>query len=123
LANTLLGLAIIFSLKYFLNTSDVLANAAGYAVGIAMSFFLNKTITFAHSRDYVGSAMRFALVQIGAYALNLLTVLILVRGSTNSYVAQTLGILPYTLCGFLGAKFFAFAAADTRPETPPGCKR
>jgi len=112
-ANTLLGLAVIFALK-FSGTSDVLANATGYAVGMGISFAANKIVTFSHSRDYLGAAMRFLVVQLGAYALNLLTVLILLHRGVNGYLAQALGIIPYTLCGFLGAKFFAFAHTDPR---------
>jgi putative flippase GtrA len=112
-ANTLLGLAIIFALKYS-GISDLLANAVGYGAGIGASFAANKIVTFSHSRDYLRAAMRFLMVQIGAYALNLLTVFILLHRGLNSYVAQALGVIPYALCGFLGAKFFAFAHPDPR---------
>jgi putative flippase GtrA len=114
-ANTLVGLAIIFALKFFLGASDALANLVGYVAGTAMSFIVNKIYTFGHRRDYAGSAMRFLLVQICAYALNLLTVLTLVHKGVDGYLAQTLGIIPYSVCGFLGAKFYAFASTDAPP--------
>jgi|HubBroStandDraft_5_1064220.scaffolds.fasta_scaffold142076_2 putative flippase GtrA len=112
MANTLLGLAVIFALKFFLGASDVLANVLGYAAGTALSFMANKIFTFRHRRDYGGAAMRFLLVQGGAYALNLLTVLMLVHDGVDGYLAQALGIIPFSLCGFLGAKYYAFAGAE-----------
>jgi len=107
-ANTLLGLAVIFALKYWGGMHDGWANAGGYAAGMALSFVLNKTFTFSHSGDVSRSALRFVLVQAVAYLLNLGTVIILIGAGANSYLAQTAGILPYTAAGFIGAKYFAF---------------
>ena len=40
--NTGLTIAVIFLLKYFFSTDDVLANFVGYVFGLACSYFLNK---------------------------------------------------------------------------------
>ena len=98
----------------------MLANAAGYSAGIVMSFFANKILTFVHRSGYLRAAGRFVLVQMAAYAVNLLTVLALVHAGVNSYLSQALGIIPYSLCGFVGAKFFAFASGGPLRESPPG---
>ena len=107
-ANSLLGLAVIFALKWLAGMPDVGANFIGYAVGLAASFFLNKTLTFAHRGNYLGTAVKFGLVQLLAYGANLLTVLLLIRAGTNTYLAQAAGIVPYSAIGFLGGKYFAF---------------
>jgi putative flippase GtrA len=122
MANTLLGLAVIYALKLFIGASDLSANVAGYALGMAVSFLVNKVVTFGHARDYLGAVLRFVLVQIVAYALNLVTVLLLIRGGANSYAAQALGIIPYSVSGFLGAKFFVFAIARQEPVANSGLK-
>lgn len=46
--NTLIGLAIIFGLMRFGGVQYVLANAIGYAIGMMLSFALNRSWTFAH---------------------------------------------------------------------------
>jgi putative flippase GtrA len=112
LVNSAFGLGVIFALKFWGGMHDAWANAAGYASGMTLSFVLNKTFTFAHRGDVTRSALRFGLVQATAYLLNLAAVLSLIRAGTNSYLAQALGILPYTATGFLGAKFFAFRASQ-----------
>jgi len=47
-----------------------------------------------------------------AIAPPLLTVLMLVHDGVDGYLAQALGIIPFSLCGFLGAKYYAFAGAE-----------
>ena len=119
-ANTLLGLAVIFALKYWANMHDAAANAVGYVIGMLLSFVLNKTFTFAHRGDVPRSALRFALVQAVAYLLNLATVILLLGADVNSYLAQGLGVVPYTAAGFLGAKYFAFRRPGAPiPHRPP----
>jgi putative flippase GtrA len=44
--NTVVGLGIIYGCKYFLEMNNVLANIAGYVVGLTVSFALNSTWTF-----------------------------------------------------------------------------
>jgi putative flippase GtrA len=115
-ANSLVGLAVIFALKYWGSWHDGWANAVGYAVGVTMSFVLNKTLTFAHRGTVPKAAIKFAAVQLIAYLLNLGCVLALINLGLNNYIAQAMGVLPYTLAGFLGSKFFAFR--QSRDDSP-----
>jgi len=59
--------------------------------------------------------MRFLVVFGIAYALNLATVLAAIRVfGINAYIAQALGIVPYTLFFFLGSRYYAFRAGPAR---------
>jgi putative flippase GtrA len=108
-ANTAIGLSVIYSAMYFLRLDVVPANLLGYGVGIVSSFILNKHWTFASNDHVVSSFLRFLLVLAVAYAANLGTVLVAVSHfDFNPYIAQALGVLPYTAIGFLGSRFFAF---------------
>ncbi len=108
-ANTLFGLSIIYFAMYFLQLEIVQANAFGYSVGILLGFALNKTWTFGSSDHVVSSFLRYLLVLAVAYVANLATVLYTnSHFNLNPYIAQALGIIPYTIIGFLGSRYFAF---------------
>ena len=109
IANTLVGLGIIYFLMYYLRFDVVTANALGYAIGILMSFVLNKTWTFDNRDHAFYSFLRYLLVLCVAYAANLATVLFAnSHFYLNPYLSQALGIIPYTAIGFLGSRYFAF---------------
>lgn len=110
-ANTLVGLAVIYLCKWLFVFGDVLANVCGYAVGLAVSFALNRNWTFRHRGRVNQALVRFLAVFVVAYVCNLVVVLALIRHwGVNAYLAQALGIVPYTLVSYLGSRYFAFKA-------------
>ena len=113
LANTLCGLLIIYAMKFFAGASDVTANVVGYAAGLAISFALNRSWTFQYGGSNARAFLRFVLVMLVAYALNLVTVLSAIRLGVDGYVAQAAGIVPYTAFGYLASKFIAFRTRRT----------
>jgi putative flippase GtrA len=109
--NTLVTLTIIYALKASLGFHDVLANAVGYFVGVLVSFGLNARWTFAYQGPMFAGFWRFIVVTAAAYIANLATVTIGIYWvGIDSYLAHALGVGPYAVVGFIGAKFFAFAA-------------
>ncbi|MCG8506015.1 MAG: GtrA family protein [Sphingomonadales bacterium] len=118
LANTFAGLAIIYAAKYFAGAGDVVANAIGYGVGLAVSFVLNKSWTFAHSGDNIRTVGRFLSAFAVCYLLNLATVLGLISlANVDPYIAQALGIPPYTVSFFLFSRYWIFkkSSSNTKP--------
>ena len=112
LANTFTGLLVIYGLKIFANVGDVEANMAGYAVGMTVSFWLNRRWTFGHYGSRSKSAPKFLVTMAIGYLLNLLTVLVALRVfGVNSYVAQALGIAPFTITSFFLCKYWVFRAS------------
>jgi glycosyltransferase involved in cell wall biosynthesis/putative flippase GtrA len=108
-ANTLVGLSTIYIAMYFLQLDMVHANVIGYSVGILLGFALNKNWTFSNNDHIVSSFIRYLLVLAVAYVANLTTVLFTnTHFDLNPYIAQSLGIIPYTVIGFLGSRYFAF---------------
>lgn len=117
IANTFTGLSIIYACKWLAGLGDVSANMIGYGIGILVGFQLNKRWTFDHQGSYWPSLLRYLLVLACAYVVNLATVMYLIKIlNVNSYLAQALGIGPYTLIGYLGSRHFAFP--NHRTETP-----
>lgn len=109
--NMVLGLLVIYACKALLNLDDVASNAIGYAAGLTLSFTLNSRWTFDYRGPQLPALAKFLLVAALAYAMNLLTVLALIHiAGVNSYLAQALGIPPYTLTTFLASKFIVFRA-------------
>ena len=117
LLNTAFGYAIIL-LGLKLGLGDYLANAAGYAAGLALSYGLNRRWTFAvTTRPTLAEAGRFGLVAIAAYAVNI-GVLYLARsmGFVDSPLAQAAAMLCYSIVFFLLSRFFAFAGAEAKTQ-------
>ena len=108
-ANTLVGLLVIYFGMYVVKLSNIAANALGYGAGMILGFVLNKHWTFNHQGPVVPAIAKFMTVVAIAYAANLITVLLSADYmQLNSYLAQALGIIPYTLIGYTGSRFFAF---------------
>jgi putative flippase GtrA len=113
-ANTLLGLFVIYAAKWIGGLPDFPANLLGYLVGFTLSYFLNARWTFAFRGRHGVAAPRFVLVILAAYLANIATVYALLGLAINSYIAQAAGIIPYTVIGYLGAALFAFRESDSR---------
>jgi putative flippase GtrA len=110
-ANTLLGLSIIYSLKWLFAAGDASANLIGYAIGFVASFFLNRQYTFRFRGSTAMTFVKFGSVVVAAYLINLAIVLTAARGfQLNGYLAQALGVLPYAGVTYLGCKYFVFTA-------------
>jgi putative flippase GtrA len=108
--NTIVGLLVIFAMKWFYSVSDVAANLLGYTVGLLLSFSLNSRWTFAYTGAKLPALAKFAAVTILAYCMNLVTVLAAIRYlDLNGYLAQVIGIVPYTVTSFLASKYIVFA--------------
>jgi putative flippase GtrA len=109
IANTLAGLAVIYGAKWLFRLGDITANAAGYAVGLALSFLLNKHWTFRFGGDSRMAAFRFLGAFILAYSVNLMTVLTCIRLlGMDGYLAQAIGVIPYTVSFYALSKGFVF---------------
>ena len=120
--NTLVGLGLIFGAKGILGVGDVAANAFGYSVGVAISFTLNRAWTFQHGGSVSKSFKLFLLVQAIAYLANLLCVMLLIDSSVNAYLAQALGIAPYTMVSYLGSRYLVFTTPSSDCENTYPCK-
>ena len=107
--NTLIGLSVIFAAKGIVGLDDFVSNLLGYGFGLLLSFFLNKEWTFSHNGRISPTAVRFGIAFLLSYIANLMTVYGL-RDSVglNSYLAQALGIAPYTLIFYLICRYYVF---------------
>lgn len=106
--NTLFGYIIIFSLIFSGVTAE-LSNFAGYAIGILLSFYLNKKYNF-KSKQYRKSEFgKFVASMLISYLANLAVLSITYRAlNMNVYFAQVIGGVVYTSCGYCMTNYWVF---------------
>jgi len=110
--NTVLTLVAIYALMS-MKVNLYVANAVGYACGVAISFTLNLRWTFrSNLRPSLQMVVRFLIAVGCAYFANLAVVHAGVRNGISPYVSQLLGMPVYTLCFFVISKFFVFRSSD-----------
>lgn len=106
IANTLVGFGIILFLMSR-GISPILSNAIGYVIGAFLSYYLNSRYTFYFKNKSLKHAMKFFIVLLLAYGLNLMTLYYLLS-SVNPYLAQSGAALVYTLSAFIFMKLLVF---------------
>lgn len=112
--NTLATLIVIYGLKAGFGVGDYGANAAGYGVGLVISFVLNRAYTFGHDGAVSGAAIRFLVAFAICYAINLGVVAVLVDGlGVNGYLAQPCGMLSFTVSFYILLRMHVFRPGPT----------
>ena len=105
--NTMVGLSIIWGLMY-LGVGPFKANFTGYAVGIVMSFLLNRSWTF---RDQASGwpFARYILAVAIAYGANLVALGVALRVSGQAaYMSQLVAAIIYSGALFLLCRHLVF---------------
>ena len=107
--NTALTLAVIFLLSGVARADYRVANASGYAVGLASSFILNRVWTFRSAGNVAVQIAKFLLVFALCYAAQF-SLLVLMVGSLrwSSPIAQVLAMAVYTAAGFVLGRVFVY---------------
>lgn len=107
--NTLLGYFIIFACMYILGMNPVASNVAGYAVGLIVSYTLNRNYTFNSTQDRRTEIVRFLAVFAIAYALNFIALLLLIYElGMHEGVSQVAAGIVYVGSAFLMNKYYVF---------------
>lgn len=109
--NTVVGLAIIYSLKWNLHWGDAAANLVGYLICIALGFVLNGRWTFGLSALNTRHLVGYFLVAGAAYLMNLMAVLASIEVlNLPGDLAQLVGVPMFTLTSYFLNKFFVFSS-------------
>lgn len=115
LANSAVGWAVIFG-GLWAGLSGLVANAAGYAVGLMLSFTLNRRFVFGMTEAVSAREVaRFLCAFAIAYGINVAVLLGAqsVLGSDDP-LAQLPAIAAYIATFFLLSQFFVFKPATPR---------
>jgi putative flippase GtrA len=109
LANTVVGLLAIYATIYFFQFGPLVANASGYAIGLILSFILNRIWTFQSNRSLDNVLPLYFLVAAVSYLLNFLAIYFANKFyNVNPYAVQVLGMGIYTTVMFSGCKWLVF---------------
>lgn len=108
--NTIVGLMIIYSLKWFLCWGDAASNLVGYLICIAIGFVLNGRWTFATPALKARHLVGYFLVAGAAYLMNLIAVLASIKMlDLPGNLAQLVGVPAFTLTSYFLNKTFVFS--------------
>jgi len=112
LINTIAALAVILTLSEILGVHYVVANAVGYAFGLALGFVLHRNVTFKSQSDTQkqrSELIKFLVVFAVAYMIQLAALIVLVRGlGLPDQYAQVIAIGIYAVVNFIGNRVFTF---------------
>ncbi|MBW4710821.1 GtrA family protein [Roseobacter sp. YSTF-M11] len=94
-----------------------LAMSILYAVGATVGYFGNKKLTFSHSADVMGSALRYVIAHLIGYGINLTLLIIFVDqlGYPHQWV-QAIAIFCVAGYLFVAFKFFVFPSRQSAPR-------
>jgi len=111
--NTALGYAAIFACMYLVGLSPELSNAAGYAIGLLASYFLNRHFTFRSARRLSTEFVSFAIVFLTAYTANFIVLVVLVRGlGVHAAFSQVVAGIVYIGSAYLLNKRYVFRSTE-----------
>jgi len=112
LLNTALGYTLILA-GLALGLGDIASNAAGYAAGLTLGFFLNRQWTFGSVGGFrAGTVARYAMTFVVAYGANLTIVIAAVSaGIIENPFVHLAGNCVYSVIFYLGSARFVFVAS------------
>jgi putative flippase GtrA len=109
LLNTAIGLLAIYSVLFFFNTNPAIANAIGYAIGLTISFRLNRIWTFSDNQSIREVLPSYLMAVAASYLLNLSVMMLsFYHLNVDPYLSQFFGIGIYTITMFMACKLFVF---------------
>ena len=114
LLNTLISLTVIMGLDRGLGANPQIANAAGYAVGIASGFLLSRKFVFRSAAGSRATAPKYLFTVLAGFCLNQLVLAearrVLGAGTLEHLLAQLCAMASYTVSVFLVCRYWVFRA-------------
>jgi putative flippase GtrA len=117
LVNTAVGFAVIVVLDLILNIPPPIANAGGYAVGVAVGFILNRSFVFRSRAALPSTGLRYAGAALAAFALNQAILHLagsaLGAGAPERLAAQLMAMAAYSVALFGFCRLWVFPRGAT----------
>ena len=108
-ANTALGFGCILLLQNVVGADPRVANGVGFAVGMMLSYFLNRRFAFQSTRAHATAMPAFMISAAISFAVNIIVLQLglSVIGLADVY-AQCLAVASYTVCFYLLNRYVVF---------------
>ena len=114
IANTALGLGVIFMARQF--TSDVLANLICYLVVVPVSFLTHRDLSFQDKGRRLSSFARYLPTVLVGYASNLVVLLTGLGMGIDPYLAQAAAIGCHVAVTYVLSRVFVFLHIEQTHE-------
>jgi putative flippase GtrA len=114
-ANTVVGYGLILVLDLGLGLRPWMANAAGYGLGMLLSYVLNRRFAFRSRRAHRGALPAFILTAAACWGLNLAVLYGALSAGLPATSAQALAVLSYTVSFYLFNRYAVFRRAPKEP--------
>lgn len=112
--NTAVGYGF-YALFIYIGFNPYIATTLSTILGVINSYFWNKYFTFRKPKKSLAEAVRFVLVYVISYAVNLgLVYLFVDLWGMNSYISGIICLFFTTIISYLGHNFFSFK--DTQSQ-------
>lgn len=109
--NTLFGYLVIFAMMYGAGLTPLWSNAVGYGTGLVVSYGLNKWYTFQSRQKSCSEFIRFVLVFLVAYGINVATLMVSIDvAGIHAGLSQLVAGAAYVGSSFLMQKHIVFKA-------------
>jgi putative flippase GtrA len=105
-ANTLISALLIVGLTWS-GVDPFAANCVGYVAGTLFSFHANARWTFG-SRATGGRLVKFALVILAAYAVNVAVLALALRAGWDKLASQVPAMICFTVFNYIGQRCWTF---------------
>lgn len=105
---TTIGYAAIFFCMYVLDWNPITSNMVVYGLGLAFSYWANRSYTFRSDGKKVPEAIKFLLVFAFCYSVNLVALTLFISNGVHPAISQVLAGGLYVLATFSVNKFFVF---------------
>ena len=107
--NTAVGFAVIVALMAGAGWPPLAANVGGYAIGIVLSYLLNRRFTLPQRSMRRGGVLRFVFAFLLAYGVNLAILWLSIHLlGVPHLLAQVLAIGSYAVWFFIMCRFYVF---------------
>lgn len=108
--NTIAGLAVIYLCSEIMHMHYVLANAAGYALGLTIGFIMHRKVTFrgadkAPAGKQIGPFLGVFAV---GYIIQLGVLIMLHKSGMTDFLSQVIALGVYVVVSFIGHKYLTF---------------
>ncbi len=116
LANTVIGLAVIFAFRSIVN--DFLANLLGYMLVVPLSFLTHRRLSFRDVGSLWQAFVRYLPTVTIGYTVNLTVLTYGLSVNANPYLIQSVAISAYVAVTYLLSRYFVFRSQN---EPPTSC--
>lgn len=109
--NTGIGYLLIFSFM-FIGISPLLSNLFGYTIGFFLSFFMGKYVIFRSPKGKRSvEILKYLIVFISAYLMNLLTLNTSLKFHASPYLCQLFGGVVFSATNYLFSRLWVFRSS------------